>query len=317
MHVRREIRRFFHPDLYPWGGVLMFHRIDAVEPGRLWYNEHLKVSPAFFEGFVKEARKKHFSFVSLDELAEIVLRKKRVRRVVAVTLDDGYRDNYLNGLPLFKALQVPFCIYVATRFPEKSMIYWWYLIEDIILQNDKIVLNDGKEYPCHSKEEKESAFLAIRQEILELPQKNFNIELTNHLSHYQIDLHAYNDTLPLTWEMIAHLKNEPLATIGCHTHSHISMSGCSEKEIVDDIELAHRLMREKAGLDMYHFAYPFGDDVAVKKCHYEIVRKMGYHTIATTTNGLLDSHACLQQLPRIFVTERNAYDIINRLYSVC
>lgn len=317
-HPKRFIRRIIHPSLYPWGAILMFHRVGLMDQNRLWYNEHLKVSPEFLEKIIKYAQNRHLSFVSMDELSEIIRTKRKVRRVVSITLDDGYKDNFTSGLPIFKMLNIPFCIYVATRFPEKNMIYWWYLIEDIILQqNRNIILNNGKSFPCSIKMEKESTFLSVREEVLKLPQLNFDAEFSNLLNHYSLDLAAYNDELPLTWEMIAQLGNEPLATIGCHTHSHLSMSGCTRELIVDDIKMAQRLMQEKASIKMRHFAYPFGDDIAVKDYHRKIVEELQFKTIATTNEEFIYRHTDSDRLPRLFVTERNAKNVIDSIYYDC
>ena len=318
MKPRREIRRLFHPSLYPWGAILILHRVDTINPDRLWYNEHLKVSPDYLDRFLTSAKRKGFSFVSLDELVDIISKKKRARRILSITLDDGYRDNFINGLPLFKANNTPFCIYVATRLPEKKMSYWWYLIEDVILQQSKnIVLNNGISLPCRTTEEKGNAFLSVRDEILKLPQQDFDAAFLKLLNHYSFDITAYNDILPLTWEMITQLGQEPLATIGSHTHSHISMSGCSKEMITEDILQSIKLLKEKAGIQPRHFAYPYGDDIAVKDYHREIVKEMGFKTIATIHEGPLSYQTDLAALPRYFITEQNAYNILNNLYNVC
>jgi peptidoglycan/xylan/chitin deacetylase (PgdA/CDA1 family) len=315
--IKKSIKRSFFPELYPFGAVLMLHRIDIINPIRLWYNEHLKLSPSFLDDTLTRLHKQRFSFVTLDELAEIITKKKRARRVLAITLDDGYKDNYTNGFPIFKAHNVPFCIFVATKLPEKNMTYWWYLLEDIIIQNERITLSDGSTFICQSKQEKEQSFLDIRQKILTIPQDNFNEYFSELFASIDIDFNKYNDTLPLTWEMLQQLNKEPLATIGCHTHSHISMSGCSRQMILDDIQLSLNLMKEKAGIQMRHFAYPFGDEVAVKDYHQGIVQELDFKTIATTNDGLLYHTTDVHQLPRIFVTERNASDILDTLIHSC
>lgn len=315
--LKKSIKRYIHPELYPWGAILMLHRVGIIDPDRLWYNEHLKLSPSFLDDTLTKLHKQGFSFVSLDELAEIITKKRRARRVLAITLDDGYKDNYINGFQIFKDHNAPFCIFVATKLPEKNMTYWWYLLEDIIIQNERITLSDGSTFICQSKKEKEQTFLDIRKKILTIPQDNFNEYFSELFPSIDIDFNKYNDTLPLTWEMLQQLNKEPLATIGCHTHSHISMSGCSKQMILDDIQLSLNLMKEKAGIQMRHFAYPFGDEVAVKDYHQGIVQELDFKTIATTNDGLLYHTTDVHQLPRIFVTERNAFDILDTLIHSC
>lgn len=317
MRLRREIQRLLHPSQHPWGAVLMLHRIDAINPDRLWYNEHLKLSPEYLDNFVCVAKKKGFSFVSLDEIAEIISRKKRVRKLLAITFDDGYKDNFSNGLPVLKKHSVPFCIYIATILPEKKMIYWWYIIEDIILTKNNVVLGDGKTFFCDNKEAKEQTFLSIREDILKLPQEDFEKKFVEMLNRYAIDLYKYNDCLPLTWEMIEKLTSEPLATIGCHTHSHISMAGCSNETIIKDIEKAQRLMSDKAGYKPKHFAFPYGESTAVTQNDVELVKNIGFTTSATTDYGFLNHNTDLLELPRIFVTERNGMQLLEQLSIIC
>lgn len=38
------------------------------------------------------------------------------------TMDDGYKDNYTNALPIFKKYNVPYTIFVTTNFPDRQAI---------------------------------------------------------------------------------------------------------------------------------------------------------------------------------------------------
>ncbi|GHT90920.1 hypothetical protein FACS1894122_02360 [Alphaproteobacteria bacterium] len=50
----------------------MLHRIDYIDPARIYYNERLKISPDYLEDLLKYAKFLGCSFVSLDELHEII-----------------------------------------------------------------------------------------------------------------------------------------------------------------------------------------------------------------------------------------------------
>ena len=315
--IKSEALRWIYPDRFPLGGILVLHRIENVDPDRLWCNESLKISPSSLDKLISTLQKQGYKFVSLDEMAEIIMKKMRVRKVLSITLDDGYRDNYDNGLPIFKRYGIPFCINVVTSFPEKSMVYWWYLIENLIMQHDTIELPQGNRISCTKKKEKEEAFFAIKQEILKLPQTALDKHIAQLLPDYDIDFSAYNDTLPLTWEMLRQLRDEPLATIGCHTHSHSSFASCSDQEIIADIEYSCHLMRTKAGVDMNHFAFPYGGKTTVLSHHFSLIENMGFRTATTTRNALLFHSTHLHQLPRISITERNVNSIIDRLNNEC
>ncbi|GHT90452.1 polysaccharide deacetylase [Alphaproteobacteria bacterium] len=285
----------------------MLHRIDYIDPARIYYNEHLKISPDYLEDLLKYAKSLGCSFVSLDELQEIITKRKKARKIISVTLDDGYRDNFTNGLAVFKSLDVPFCIYVATGMVEKQFIYWWYVLEDLILANHTLVINEDLSFDCSTPEKKEKAFLDIREIILKMPQKNLKQELLSFFNLKEIP----DYDLSLTWKQVLDLTKEPLATIGCHTHSHFSFKGCSTEEIKEDIFLSMNLIKEKTNHNMRHFAFPFGEEAAVDKSHIKLLRQLNFSTCATTRHGYCRYNTDLHALPRLFLTEKVGRDIIH------
>ena len=82
---------------------------------------------------------------------------KHKRKFAVFTMDDGYKDNLTNALPVFKKHNLPYTIFLATDFMEGKAILWWYVIEDLILGHDEIVLSNGMTIPTKTKHEKEDA----------------------------------------------------------------------------------------------------------------------------------------------------------------
>ena len=66
-----------HPKA-PIGAVLMLHRTDVPSSSGIWYNQHLKMSTATIENMIEYARKGGCSFVSLDEMADVITNKKYI-----------------------------------------------------------------------------------------------------------------------------------------------------------------------------------------------------------------------------------------------
>ncbi len=123
------------------GVIIMLHRVAHINPNRILANEHLKVSPEFLESFIKQAKQAGYHFISLDTLIEGFSTNQLPKKFMIITLDDGYKDNITYGYPIFKALDVPFCIYVTTSFPESCHNMWWFGLEDYLLKNDEITIN--------------------------------------------------------------------------------------------------------------------------------------------------------------------------------
>lgn len=301
-----------YPDT-PIGAILTLHRIDSIDTSHLWYNEHLKISANTLDNFIKEARQKGCTFISLDELFYILSKNKRSKKLICITLDDGYRDNYTNGLPLFESLNVPFCIYLTGNVPENKMFYWWYLIEDIILENNIINLSNGTSINCQTKEEKENAFLTIRSTIIRSRQGDL-IQFMKKLFYCNdIDPLKYNKQIGLDWEQVKELSTNALATIGNHTTSHLSFNGCSNSTIYNDILKTQSLVKERTGLVMKHFSFPFGDAEAVSPKHLELLREMNFTTVATTIDDSVRYKTSPQLLPRKFTTEKNIHKVFSEI----
>lgn len=313
----RTVKRLLHHPRAPIGAILMLHRVDTPDAEGIWYNQHLKMSPRTIGEMVDEARRHNCQFVTLDELADAVQQKRNVRRLISVTLDDGYRDNYTHGAPLFQQQKIPYTIYVCTKVVKGEMLYWWDILEYIVLTNDRVTLNDGQTFDCSTKEAKEQAFLDIREVILRLPQDNLLKHLQKLFCHYPVDYQTGNDRLGLTWEQLQELSREPLATIGNHTYSHLAFTGCTDAEICEDIQRATDEMQEHVGVRTRHFAFPFGEASAVSPHDVELVKSLGFTTSATTNHGYVRYGTDPLELPRLFVTERNWRQVLEWIVKLC
>ena len=157
----------------------------------------------------------------------------------------------------------------------------------------------------------------IREIILKLPQDNLLDELKSLFSKYDIDYSLGNDSLGLTWSQLRELSQDSLCTIGNHTYSHKSFTGCTDEEIVSDIQLASKRMKEQVGIDMNHFAFSFGEASAVSQHDIDLIKSLGFRTSATTNHGLVSRKTDPLELPRLFVTERNWKEVIDYIADNC
>lgn len=65
--------------------------------------------------------KKYFDIVPIDEIVNICINNKRLRRdTAAVTFDDGYKDNFTDAYPILKKYNVPALIFVAITYINES-----------------------------------------------------------------------------------------------------------------------------------------------------------------------------------------------------
>lgn len=79
----------------------MLHRVDSFEEGHLWCNEHMKVTPDFLDATIASL-KKRYDIIPLSEVPDY-LKKRKERKFVVFTMDDGYKDNYTKALTVLKS----------------------------------------------------------------------------------------------------------------------------------------------------------------------------------------------------------------------
>lgn len=150
------------------GFIFMLHRVADWDDNKIIWNENMKVSPAKLDAILSEISRK-YDVIRLEDVPSRLVSNHK-RKFAVFTMDDGYKDNLTNALPVFKKHNLPYTIFLATDFMDGKAILWWYVIEDLILGHDEIVLSNGMTIPTKTKHEKEDAFLKIRSIILEQDQ---------------------------------------------------------------------------------------------------------------------------------------------------
>jgi len=295
--------------------IFMLHRVYPFESNKLLPNENMKISPEFLDSFIQSLKANGYEFISLDKLYELLTRGEKKSKQIVFTLDDGYTDNYTHAYPIFKKHNVPFTIYITASFPERQAVLWWYVLEDLIIENEVIYLSDGSKYICRKWEEKNETFLNIRLKVLSLKKQYFLEQLTELFSHYTIDWFKKCAELALNWYQIDQLSSDELVTIASHTTNHFALNKLSENEIIEEVIGASELLSTEIGKKIEHFAYPFGTSNEIGKREFDIVKGLNFKTVTTTRHGniYLEHKDYLEYLPRIMLTESFRINEIGRM----
>jgi len=258
----------------------MLHRCSPINKENLYWNEHMKVSPEYLKNFLSEHKKTH-TFISLDELYELSTSKTKIeseKKFIVITFDDGYLDNYEYALPIFDEMSIPFTVYVTNSFPDRTAFLWWYILEDILQQNNSILLSSGEKFDCHTKEEKEKLFLHLRKIVLGLSQENIIDEFTNLFSNYEISYLSYNNALCLSWDMIREMSNSHYCTIAAHTMNHKTLNRLPIEKLDMEIIQSKKKLEEYIKKEIRHFAYPFGTPNEIGNREVEYIKNCGFYT---------------------------------------
>ena len=99
--------------------VVAFHRVDeGPDAGGL------SIDPAMFERYCRFFQR-HFHVIPLRALIGKLERRELLNRHLAITFDDGYRDNFDQAAAVLERLGLPATFFVVSQWIGSDVVPWW------------------------------------------------------------------------------------------------------------------------------------------------------------------------------------------------
>ncbi len=299
--------RLVRPFLSGVGTILTFHsvrppRLDGFQP-----NRSLEIAPQFLEQVLCGLRAADIDLVTLDEVQRRLTGGDFSRRFVALTFDDGYRDNRDFALPLLRKYAVPFTLFQPSSFAEGTGDLWWIALERAIAKADRIELTmDGAQrtFECSNDAAKQEAYTTIYWWLRSLSDEGEMRRIIHDLAReHRVETGNICREFCMDWAELADFARDPLVTIGAHTDTHLMVAKASAETVRAEMRTGARLIKEKLGVVPTHFAFPVGDATSAGPRDFAIAAEVGFRTAVTTRPGVLfpEHRDHLTALPRISV----------------
>lgn len=231
-----------------------------------------------------------FTVVSLDDIAEgrIGQAQSASRHCVAVTFDDGYRDNFTSAFPVLKELGIPATIYLATGYVGTSQIPWYDQLCLAFKLTARPSLDLGRQGspsgPLASQEQR----LALLDRVLEWLRELDDDSRRQAVDDLFTALGAPSAlTLPnymLSWDEARQMKAHQI-TFGAHTVSHPVLSRVNRVRMQQEIAGSKKTIEQKLQTEVRHFAYPFGRSFHFTQEAKQCLQQSGFSTAVTTEYG--------------------------------
>ncbi len=292
------------------GVSLMLHRVTSARQKPLGANKHLTVTPAFLDRTLAEMKRLGYRFVTMDELTDRLRSDNTSERFATITLDDAYRDNLVEALPVFEKHEAPFIVHVAPGLTDGDTVLWWEIVEDIVTKSDEVCLPTTRgslSLDCRTISQKVYANCVMTEFLTEEVPEQSQLEVLSSLAQTAgVDMTEVGRQLLMTWEEIAEIAAHPLAEIGAHTVHHYNLKRLEDCVAYEEIESAWRVLAEKLGEKPRHMAFPYGYADAVGPREVAMAEQAGFVTAVTTRHGVLQSghRDHLHALPRISMNGR-------------
>ena len=269
------------------GTILAFHHVrpacsDAFQP-----NAGLSITPEHLEAVLRHLRRGGTRIVPLDAVPDELAAEGEP--FVALTFDDGYRDNVLHALPVLERHDAPFTVFVTTGFADRGSRLWWLELEEALRTGDRFELTlDGRvvAFRTETLADKGRAFASVARNLRRATPAALDAALGS-FGRSPPEARALVDRLCLDWDGIARLAAHPLATIGCHTLSHPCLAALEPREALREIDAARSSIASRAGTVVRHLAYPYGAAAAAGPREFALASELGFATAVTTRPGVL------------------------------
>lgn len=237
-------------------------------------------SRKLFKKCIKWLYKNKFTFISLDELNDILYGKKDFSNgLVCITVDDGFRDNLNNVIPVVCEYSIPITFFISTE-PVKNGVFWW-----SFAQKDSRFSKNGFK----------------NKNIIKSMQESDRLKYLNEIrSKYSIDREA------MTPEEIAEISEISEVTIGSHTVNHSIVINCTDEESEREIRESKSIIQKWINKEVKYFSYPNGNFSKREKIY---LMKNGYQLAFTTKPSFISSidRNNLFCLPRFSVNDDGSF----------
>lgn len=286
------------------GAILMLHHVRPAQPREFAPNALLEVTPQFLDQAIERVRARGFDIIALDAVPERLAAGGEGRPFVAVTFDDGYRDNLEHAYPVLRRHGVPFTIYLPTAYMEGRGELWWLLLEEAIRRRDSVTLTiggNGMHFDCAAPAAKNAAYRQIYWALRALGEAELRAAVRALAASAGLDPTWGCADLCMTWDEIAGLGRDPLVTFGAHSVHHYMLAKWPVETARAEMVDSKAAIETRLGRPVAHFAYPVGDPTSAGPRDFALAREAGFATAVTTRPGLLfpEHHAHLTALPRV------------------
>jgi peptidoglycan/xylan/chitin deacetylase (PgdA/CDA1 family) len=299
----------------------MYHRVSApaVDP---W---GLSVHPNRFREHVEVLRDSRTPLALPDFVARLQA-GTLPDNAVAITFDDGYRDNLREARPCLADAHVPATVFLAAGAIGQTREFWWDEVARGLLGRrqalDCEIALDGSacrlSFAAAGDDElrenswwrawqeprtgRQRTYLDFWQLVRDVSAAERDAAMDQFRSATNLGAADLSD-LPMTAGEVAELTRDGLVQIGGHTVSHPVLTLLGPEERQREILEGKRRCEELANGPVSGFAYPHG---AENEACRNAVRENGFAWACTTINEPVQRSGDVYALPRLFVQDWNA-----------
>jgi peptidoglycan/xylan/chitin deacetylase (PgdA/CDA1 family) len=259
--------------------IITYHRVnDDADP----FFEALPSD--VFEGQIAWIAQVYRVF-TVEDLVDRLAAGTVPRNAIAITFDDGYRDNLTHAAPILARYGVPATIFLATAFIETAEVPWYDRVAFAFQRTARPAWPApwGAELPLTTTAERLRALDTTLTHLKQIPDAEMRRMVDRLPRSLGVDIEPRNSML--TWDDVRALTGLGFS-VGGHTMGHPILSQVSTEQAWREVTGCRRAIGRALGTVPRAFAYPNGGAADYSPAVVEMVRRAGFTCAVTTRFGL-------------------------------
>jgi peptidoglycan/xylan/chitin deacetylase (PgdA/CDA1 family) len=242
-------------------------------------------------------------------LADLTAGRPLPPRAVALTFDDGYRDNLTVAGPILRDLRLPATCFLVPGLLSRTTRAWWEELAHAVAHAtvDEITW-EHRRHPLRTVGERRAALSPLVQGLKDRDRTAREaavdeiVELLAPRRRYHVDENF------MSWDEALRLRD--YMTIGSHTLHHAILSQEDDDAQTADLCSARVQLQERLGVEAPVLAYPNGGATDYGTSTLEAAHRAGHSHAVTTRPGVNKATTPRFEIRRIMMNpDRGAVDL--------
>jgi len=271
-----------HPPARPLGARLLVVCYHNVAPTWCWPDP-----PGHgLDGLVAQVRllRRMGTIVRLGAyLADLAAGRRVPRRPIALTFDDGYRDNLRDAVPALERMGVPASFYLVPGLLDRTTAAWWEVLPWAV-RNARAPHVDVEEGRIVAGDVAQPALAAFVARVKRADRITRERLVADVAEAFDPEGDPGMDRLFMDWDEARDLAAR--MEVGAHTSSHAILARETPAAQREDLAATRRRLQDELGVPAEVLAYPNGQPGDQDGHTLAAAAAAGYAAAVTTVTGV-------------------------------
>ncbi|MFX0124544.1 MAG: polysaccharide deacetylase family protein [Candidatus Hodarchaeota archaeon] len=249
--------------------------------------------------------KKFYHIITLDKILENIKNKKKFScPSIAITIDDGFKDNYDLAYPILRSSNLPATIFLTSGLINTQKAPWVDEIGNALDKTDLLTLDVPEIFrkeliPISTKGQKAEVLHRIYEKLLCLDHKKRADLVAALLKTLKENVYPQTrERIMLNWEEIEKMSQNNIS-FGAHTLTHPTLSRMGFEDAVHEIRESKRVIEKQLKIRVKHFAIPNGKNENFTEDLRNFCRNGEFESVSMTNFGYVTNKTDPYSLPRV------------------